>query len=63
MGRGNEIAPDTDKVQGTAFIMKIDLFSSTSKPVPITLRKKQTRIYKITRELNQQTEPRWQQLF
>lgn len=29
--------------------MKIDLFSSASKPVPITLRKKQTRIY-ITRE-------------
>lgn len=40
MGRGNEIAPDTDKVQGIAFIMKTDLFSSTSKPVPVTLRKK-----------------------
>ena len=63
MGRGNEIAPDTDKVQGIAFIMKTDLFSSTSKPVPVTLRKKQTRTYKITREVNQQTEPRWQQLF
>lgn len=44
------------------FIMKTDLFSSTTKPTLIALKKKQTRLC-VIRELNQQTVSRLHSCF